>query len=461
MIPVQTSGRAETDEAPRRALLGAPEVLLGTPARRRLVVIALVGIVYFAGLTVALHLDWHPQGLPGYRYLGVVALVAAATADRWPLETLTNVSLVTAYVCLGPLPPAIYGLYVRPPESLVPLAVVTFLIIAGRGPVFAPAATFGTLAALVIVPWKDIVEAFMEHRPVSEALLLDTDTDRSIVFGEVVACALVVLFAVMLRRQRQATAELATKNRELTELRAAEVARIAEHERARIARDVHDEVAHHVAALVIRAQAALRVADRQPEQLALAMRDITEGGQDVLARIRTVVRMLKSAPVDAAPPTVRPFDADLEVLLDRVRSIGYEVDSSVHVGPDLPTPQRTAMLRVVQESLTNIMLHSSAREVTVRVEETPLLWTVTVTDPGPSHERFPDVPRGGSGIPSMTDRVALLGGRVDSGRVFAGSGWSVSAELPRLTATRGASARRRLESGRLGAGRLGRQEGAA
>jgi signal transduction histidine kinase len=425
--------------------------MLRDPSRRRLVVIALVGIVYYVGLDLALHLDWHPQGLPGYRYLGAVALIAAATTDRWPLETLTNTALVTAYVSLGPLPPEIYGLYIRPPESLVPLAVVTFLMIAGRGPVVAPAATFGTLAALVIVPWKDIVEAAKEHRPISEALLLDTDTDRSILFGELVACALVVLFAGMLRRQRQATAELAAKNRELLELRAAEVARIAEHERARIARDVHDEVAHHVAALVIRAQAALRVADRQPEQLALAMRDITEGGQDVLARIRTVVRMLKSAPVDAVPAAVRPLGADLEVLLDRVRSIGYEVDSRVRVGQDLPTPQRTAILRVVQESLTNIMLHSSAREVSVRVEETPVTWTVTVTDPGPSHERFPDVPRGGSGIPSMTDRVALLGGRVESGRTFADSGWSVHAELPRRTASsrrRDPSARRRLEPGR-------------
>jgi signal transduction histidine kinase len=397
---------------------------------RTLLVIAVAGAAYCSGLAVALHLDWHPQGLPGYVYLGVIGILGAATVGRWPLETLAIVTGYTAYTTLVSLPPELYGLYVRAPESLVPLGVVAFLAIAGRGPVVIASAVFGTMVVLVITPWRDILANAVSGRPLGDVLLLDTDVDRSLLFAELVACTLVVLVALMLRRQRRATAELAAQNRELIELRAAEVVRIAERERTRIARDLHDEIAHHVAALVIRAQAALRVADRQPEQLSQAVADIAEGGQDVLVRIRRVVRMLKAAPLDAAMAP-RGLAAELDVLFARVRGIGYEVAAVVHVGDDLPAAHRSTIVGVVQESLTNAMLHSAAHDVCVTVEEGPRAWTVTATDPGPARERFPDVPGGGSGIPSLHERVGALGGRVTAGPAADGAGWTVHAELPR------------------------------
>ncbi|ROS62549.1 signal transduction histidine kinase [Frigoribacterium sp. PhB160] len=427
MVTVQTTRPAATV---RRATPG-PVAWPRTPRREawRLGVIALVGAAYFASLALALRLEWYPQALPGYLYLGVVALVGAATVERWPVETLVNVTAFTAYTTIAPLPPALYGLYVGPPEGLVPLAVVAFLLISGRGPIVASAATFGTLAVLVVLPWRDIAAAGVDGAPLTRALLLDTGQDRSILVGQFVACGLVVLVAVLLRRQREATAELAEKNSELLELRAGEVARIAEQERTRIARDVHDEVAHHVAALVIRAQAALRVADQRPDQLVPAMREIAEGGQDVLGRIRGVVRMLKAAPAGggSAPTTVAD---ELDRHVGRLRSIGYAVESDVSLGDDVPSPQREAVLGVVQESLTNAMLHSSAHEVRLAVRQGESGWTVLVSDPGPARERFPDMPRGGSGLPSMRDRVSALGGTLTSGPGQDGTGWSVTAELP-------------------------------
>jgi len=400
------------------------------PARRRLIVIALVGAAYFTALAVALRLEWYPQGLPGYLYFGVVAVVGAATVDRWPLETLTIVALFTASVTLGALTPEVFGLYLRPPESLVPLAVVAFLAVSGRGPAFAPAATFGTLAVLVVLPWRDIAGSLADGRPLSRVVLLTTATDRSIVVGQLIACALVVVVALVLRRQRRATAELAAQNLELTRLRAADVERIAERERTRIARDVHDEVAHHVAALVIRAQAALRVADRQPEQLAQAVRDIVEGGQDVLARIRTTVRLLKADPLAADADAPRSLVDQVRIVVDRVRALGYAVDLTLRAG-DVPEVQRTVAVGVVQEAFTNVMMHSSAQEARVSVEEHAWGWAVTVRDPGPARERFPDVPRGGSGLPSLTERVEALGGRLVAGPEGGGPGWSVQADLPR------------------------------
>lgn len=403
-------------------------MLVAAPERRRLIEIGAAGAAYLVGLAVALRFEWYPQGLPGYVYLGVVAVIGAATTRRWPVETLTLVTAFTAYTTLAPLPEQLYGLYLGAPQALVPLAIVAFIMISNDGPVVAPTATFLTLAVLVIVPWRDIVSILVEAYPLSEALLWDTGQDRSLLLSELVACVLVIVFAVMLRRQRRAAAELAQKNRELMQLRAAEVARIAEQERTRIARDMHDEVAHHVAALVIRAQAALRVADEHPDQLAQAVQEIAAGGQDVLARIRTVVRVLKSTPLrdGPVPPTLAE---EFEALFDRVRSIGYDVDDTVRVGNDIPEAHALVLVRVVQESLTNAMLHSAAHSLRVVVDEQPLLWTVLVSDPGPARERFPDMPGGGSGLASLRDRVEALGGRLVAGAEA--QGWTVTAELPR------------------------------
>lgn len=406
-------------------------MFLTAPQRRRLVIIGAVGIAYLIGLAVALRFEWYPQGLPGYIYLGVVAIVGAATTRRWPVETLVLVTAFTAYTTLAPLPIELYGLYLGAPQALVPLAIVAFIMISDDGPVVAPAATFGTLAVLTILPWRDIVGILLDARPLSEALLLDSGEDRSVLLAELVACVLVVVFALMLRRQRRAAVELAAKNRELMQLRAVEVARIAEQERTRIARDMHDEVAHHVAALVIRAQAALRVAEDQPEQLAQAVRDIAEGGQDVLARIRTVVRVLKSTPVRDGAAMLSLAD-ELEVIFDRVRSIGYDVDDTIQVGDDVPPVQATAVIRVVQESITNVMLHSAAGSLRVVVAEHPVYWSVNVTDPGPARERFPEMLDGGSGLMALRARLAELGGRLTTGED--GRGWAVVAEIPRGSA---------------------------
>jgi signal transduction histidine kinase len=409
-------------------------MLVTGPERRRLVIIGAIGAAYLIALAVALRFDWYPQGLPGYVYLGVVAVVGAATTRRWPLETLVLVTAFTAYTTLAPLPVELYGLYLGAPQALVPLAIVAFIMISDDGPAVAPAATLGTVALLTILPWRDIVGILADSRPLSEALLLDSGEDRSVLLAELVACALVIVFALMLRRQRRAAVELALKNQQLTQLRAAEVARIAEQERTRIARDMHDEVAHHVAALVIRAQAALRVADQHPEQLAEAVHDIAASGQDVLARIRTVVRVLKSTPVDDDAPAVS-LDDELDTLFARVRSIGYDVKASVRVDDDVPVAYRAAIVGVVQECLTNTMLHSAARTMEVVIEEHPLAWTVRVGDPGPSRERFPDMPGGGSGLSSLEDRLASLGGRMTAGAD--GHGWAVAVEisLPAATAS--------------------------
>nr|WP_228506802.1 histidine kinase [Frigoribacterium sp. VKM Ac-2530] len=398
------------------------------PGLRRVLLLGLGVAAYLTALTVALQFNWYPSSLPGYVIVGLTALVAAATTKRFPLASLTVVSAITVAIAFGPVPG---DWYVRAPELLVPLAVTVFISVSNGLPVFAPAASFAVLAVLTIVPWQVVVDSWLSAGSVFDAFDWAVFYDRSTQFGYLVGCALVVAAALALQHQRRATAQLAARNRELVALRAEEAVRIAERERTRIARDVHDEVAHHVAALVIGAQAAVRVAGQHPDRLVAALDDVVLGGKDVLTRIRTVVRVLKAAPVGPLADATGDLDVELEAMAARLRAIGYQVDCTVLVHGELPAPQRIAVLGVVQECLTNTMLHSSAEEVRVAITEGPTAWQVVVTDPGPAAERFPDVPRGGAGIANMRERIVGLGGVLVTGHDAAGTGWAVRAELPR------------------------------
>ena len=398
------------------------------PGLRRVLLLGLGVAAYLTALTVALQFDWYPRSIPGYVVLGLTALVAAATTRRFPLTSLTVVSAVTAVTAFGLVPEG-YG--VRAPELLVPLAVTVFIAVSNGCPAFAPSASFAVLAVLAVIPWPVVVASWQIGGSVVDAFDWAVFYDRSTQLGYLVGCALVIAAALALQRQRRATAQLAARNRELVALRAEEAVRIAERERTRMARDVHDEVAHHVAALVIGAQAAIRVADQHPDRLVAALDDVVVGGKDVLTRIRSVVRVLKAAPVGPVADASGDLDVELDAMAGRLRAIGYRVDCTVLVHGQLPAAQRVAVLGVVQECLTNTMLHSSAEEVRVAITEGPTAWQVVVTDPGPAAERFPDVPRGGAGIANMRERIVGLGGVLVTGHDAAGTGWAVRAELPR------------------------------
>jgi signal transduction histidine kinase len=428
-VDVQTAAATPDQGATLAARLRALDPLRDFgPGVRRVLLLGVGVAVYLAGLTVALQFNWYPQSIPGYVVVGVTTLVAAATTRPFPLTSVVVVSAITAVMAFAPVPD---GYYVRAPELLVPLAVTVFIAVSNGLPAFAPSASFAVLTVLTVIPWQTVVGSWLADGSVVDAFDWAVFYDRSTQLSYLIGCALVVAAALAQQRQRRATAQLAARNRELVALRAEEAVRIAERERTRIARDVHDEVAHHVAALVIGAQAAVRVADQHPDRLVGALEEVVLGGKDVLTRIRTVVRVLKAAPVGPLADTTGDLVAELEAMAGRLRAIGYRVDSTVLVHGELPAPQRIAVLGVVQECLTNTMLHSSAEEVRVAVTEGPTAWQVVVTDPGPAAERFPDVPRGGAGIANMRERIAGLGGVLVTGHDATGTGWAVRAELPR------------------------------
>lgn len=204
-------------------------------------------------------------------------------------------------------------------------------------------------------------------------------------------------------------------------LRGRQLEDVRRDERERLARDLHDTVAHHLTAIAISAQAGLAVADSRPEAAKDALRRIDEEATRTLAETRTVVRVLRTA--DAPPST--PL-ADLTALAEP-QSAGPRVDLDL-VGDldDLPPTVAAAVHRIAQESIANARRHArDATEVRVRVMTSGGDVEVTVTDDGAPTTRSAS----GFGILGMTERAALLGGSLEAGPAEP-RGWRVRAVLP-------------------------------
>lgn len=204
-------------------------------------------------------------------------------------------------------------------------------------------------------------------------------------------------------------------------LRGRQLEDVRRDERERLARDLHDTVAHHLTAIAISAQAGLAVADAQPGATKDALRRIDEEATRTLAETRKVVRMLRAE--DEAPH--RPID-DLAALADDVGH-GPTVDLDLAGDLDgLPPTVAAALHRIAQEAIANARRHArDATEVRVRLTTKGDDVELTVTDDGAATTR----PARGFGIVGMTERAALLGGTLEAGPVEP-HGWRVRAVLP-------------------------------
>jgi signal transduction histidine kinase len=202
-------------------------------------------------------------------------------------------------------------------------------------------------------------------------------------------------------------------------------------ERARIARELHDSVAHAVSVMVLQAGAAGRVLDTAPARARSALRAIQQVGREALDQFGTLLGLLEPAE-DRAPLAPRPGLAELERLLDAVRRAGLPVRLTT-VGEPVPLPAAldATAYRVVQEALTNALKHSGAAptEVTVRYADDGV--GLEIVDAGTTRQRRSPA---GHGLAGMRERVAHHGGRLYAGPAPAGAGFAVSAFLPHTPA---------------------------
>jgi signal transduction histidine kinase len=236
------------------------------------------------------------------------------------------------------------------------------------------------------------------------------------------AWLLVVLTAAELGRAR-----LERRQRE-RRARADAARRLATEERLRIARELHDVLAHHVSLINVQAGTALHLLDSQPGVARDALTAIKASSKEVLVELRGMLGMLRG--VDEQPPRAPTAGlAGLDELVERIRSVGIAVEvQRVGIPRPLPASVDTAAFRIAQEALTNVHRHSGAVHATVSLTYTADRVTVQVDDDGHGSARQAGTGTG-SGLVGMRERVTALGGQFNAADRPEG-GFRVRAELP-------------------------------
>jgi signal transduction histidine kinase len=198
-------------------------------------------------------------------------------------------------------------------------------------------------------------------------------------------------------------------------------------ERGRIARDMHDAVAHGLSIMVIQAQAAIGALERRPATARAALEAIETTGRHSLGEMRRLLGLSRPEETQLAP---LPGIADLTALVDRVRQAGLPVSLEVTGEPArMPGGVAASVYRIVQEALTNALKHAGPQAralVTVHCGQEGL--EVTVADTGRGTGGTPGEGRG-SGLRGMRQRVELLGGSFSAGD-GTGGGFEVRALIP-------------------------------
>ncbi|HEY5427890.1 MAG TPA: histidine kinase [Solirubrobacteraceae bacterium] len=245
--------------------------------------------------------------------------------------------------------------------------------------------------------------------------------------GEAVALAawLAVLLAgaELVRGRRERTAALRLGREQ-------EVRRRAEEERLRIARELHDVLAHNISLINVQSGVALHLLEQQPEQARSALSIINEASADALREVRSVLGVLRG--VDEQVPRAPTAGlAQLGELISRSAAAGVRVQVQVEGRRrPLPTSVDLAAFRMVQESLTNVARHSQANAARVRLDFGEAELTVQVDDEGVGRVRGgPGDGEGGNGIAGMRERAVALGGTLDAGP-RGDRGFRVWARLP-------------------------------
>ncbi|GAA4443087.1 histidine kinase [Phytohabitans houttuyneae] len=206
--------------------------------------------------------------------------------------------------------------------------------------------------------------------------------------------------------------------------RAEERRRIVADERARLARELHDVVAHTVSLMVVQAGAAADVFDARPEKARAALDTIQEHGRAALAELRAMLETMRAGEPDPRGP--QPGLDQVDALASALGSAGLAVAVNRDgAARDVPANVSLSAYRIVQESLTNTLRHARATRADVDLRWTDGALLVEVTDDGSAAPAG----GGGAGLIGMRERARLVGGTLEAGPLPAG-GFRVSARLP-------------------------------
>jgi signal transduction histidine kinase len=316
---------------------------------------------------------------------------------RWPVQVLVSILIVAVAV----------------PSAAVfsPPAVVAVYTIASRRP--WRIAVVGALAAAVAL---DLHRLLWDY----SVPLLGVIAGIAL-SGAALALGLYQATRLAYFEQARERAARLERERELLDEQA------ASHERLRIARELHDVVAHNVSLMVIQAQALEATAD-EPAAARRGAHTIAELGREAMSEMhRTLELMRAEVPDDERKP--QPALDDLGPLLERAHAAGVNVELSVTGGPrPLPAGVELSAYRIVQEALTNVIKHSGADRASVELRFGKNGLELEIVDQGAGVGET-GIPASGHGLVGMRERVALFGGSLDAGPID-GRGYRVVATLP-------------------------------
>jgi signal transduction histidine kinase len=325
-------------------------------------------------------------------------------------------------------------------RRLAPLAVLATTLAAGVAIVVLgdePAGVAGGIALYTVaatcerrVSLSALVPTAAIAAALSAATADATGRDASALFGATVAVLLSVgvwalgAYVQTRRRYMRALEERAAH----AEREREQLARIAVHEeRASIARELHDIVAHSVSVMLVGVRGARDVLRASPDVADDTLARVESSGEQSLAELRRILTLLR-APELGAESRPQPSLAELDDLVASYRDAGLPVHLDVIGEPQpLAGGVELSVYRIVQEALTNVLKHSRPTRVTVTLVFRDSRLDVEVVDDGTGVEH--DGATTGHGIVGISERVALLGGELETGR-RAGGGYRVAARLP-------------------------------
>lgn len=366
--------------------------------------------------------------------VAMLAVVGYAAIDADPTHTVTEpewVSLLAATLIAGPIAVRRW----MPLPALATSAAASFVsAVTGVIPVVAVGAPVTSVALVLYLvasdtPRRQSVPALAACIASSVALLLGhriagigVESWGDSLFG-VSFASLVLVTAWTLgfatRERRRHAVESATRQAE----------RAVTDERLRIARELHDIVAHTMSVIAVKAGIGNHVADERPEEAREALRVIEATSRGSLAEMRHLLGVLRSE-VDSPERLPAPGPAGIPALVERARSAGASVSLSLDDTNGLPEGIGLSVYRIVQEALTNVVRHAAPDRceatVSVSVSMSTEAVRIEVVNDGPRVETG----TGGHGLIGMRERVAVYGGTFAAGPRAEG-GWRVSAVLPR------------------------------
>jgi signal transduction histidine kinase len=231
------------------------------------------------------------------------------------------------------------------------------------------------------------------------------------------------------RSRREREAELRERTEQLKKEQEENAQRAVLDERIRIARELHDVVAHHVSVMGIQAGAARRVLDKQPNKANQVLSEIESSSRQAISELHRLLGFLRPKN-QAEGVSPQPSLKQLDILVKEMQNSGLPTEVKV-IGTRKPIPESVDLsaYRIIQEALTNILKHAGPAKATVTLKYSSDILELEIVDNGRGRITSSEKKPGGRGIIGMQERISLHGGKLETGNLSEG-GFFVRAKLP-------------------------------